>query len=608
MVSLFLVLMGGPQGASAQAIDSTLVARYQLAESFLRSAQFDRAIALLEGLLERSPDTYVFFDKLREAYASVKRYDDAIALLESRIVPGEAGTALRAEKARLQYLNGDETRAFATWDETLEQAPGRPGTYLVLYRSMMQMRLFERATAVLEAGRDALGNNNFFQTDLASLYSLTGRHADAASEYLGVLAQNERQITFVRGRLSQHIDQENALNATIAAAEKAVREEPLYRAYRELLAWLFLEGGRYQKALDQNRAIDRLEDQQGRVLYAFAQQAGDAGAYAPALSAFEEILQRYPDAPSAPEARRATGLLYEQWANRALEAGDPRSDSLFSQAMDAYGRFMEIHPGHTLLAEVQYRIGRINQDIFLDYEAADEAFSTVIRRWPTSEVADRASFELARLAVTLDRIDQARVRYARIAERLRTGELAEAARFELALIHFYRGEFDAALSLTESMKENTSADVSNDAIALKVLLVENRGPDSLDVPLRGMAKALLLVRQRSLEEALSEIDTVLDILGNHALIDDLMFERAKLLAALGRYAESVWAYKEFPLIHPDSYLADRSLFAAARIESEILGDDRAATGTLTRLLTDYPGSLLASETRDIIRGLRGDGT
>ena len=608
IAALLLVLGLSAGTASGQGLDSTLVTRYQLAESYLRAAQFDRAIALLEGLVERSPDTYVFFDKLREAYESVKRYDEAIALVDARLVPGEAGSPLRAEKARLQYLKGDEEAAMATWDEAISEAPDRPGSYLVVYRSLMQMRLFEKAVEVLEYGRHQIGNEELFQTDLAYLFSLTGRHADAAREYIAVLEQNERQITFVRGRLSQQIEQEDVITASIDAAEGAVRRDPLNRAFRELLGWLYLEAGRYEEALDTHRAIDRLEDEQGRVLYAFAQQASDAGAYGAALAAYQEILDRYPDAPSAPEARSATGMLYERWADRMSNAGQANADSLYREAMAAYGRFIDAHRGHELLQEAYMRMGRIHREVFQDLDSAEAAFTTVQTDWPGSATADRASFELARLAVLRDDMGQAQTRYARLADRLRTGELAEAARFELALIHFYRGEFDAALSLTESMKENTSADVSNDAIALKVLLVENRGPDSTDAPLRGLARARLGVRQQRFADALRETDEILASLGNHPLLDEVMFERAGILSRLGRPAEAVAAFHEFPLVHPQSHLADRALFEAARIQSEVLGEDGAATETLTRLLTDYPGSLLAAEARTRIRTLRGDGT
>ena len=98
--------------------------------------------------------------------------------------------------------------------------------------------------------------------------------------------------------------------------------------------------------------------------------------------------------------------------------------------------------------------------------------------------------------------------------------------------------------------------------------------------------------------------------GNAREGDLVVFIEVKARRGLtyGRPADAVAALLEFPLVHPDSYLADRALMAAARIQSEQLGDDAAAGQTLARLLAEYPGSLLASEARTMVRRLRGEGT
>lgn len=595
-----------------QQVDSTLVARYQLAESYLRAAQFDRAIALFEDLAQRSPETVLFTERLREAYESVKRYDDAIALLDARLAGSAAPTLLLTERARLLYLRGDEDEAFSTWDRAVGAQPDQAGTYLAVMRSMMGLRLFERAAAVLELGRDRLDNTSLFQADLAYLYGLSGRHAEAAAEYAGLLAQNPGQGTFVRSRLAQHAADPAALAESIAVFERAVRDRPLDRSTREVLAWLYLETGRYADALNANRAIDRLEQEQGQVLFAFAQQASDAAAYDVALEAYREILERYPDAPSAADARGGMGAMYERRAERLLETA--ASDSTRALARDylreslaTYDRFTTDYPGHPALAEIRYRRARILQDRFFDLDGAEAALEQVVARHPSSAAADRAAFDLGRLEITRGSLEGARLRFARLAERLRTGELAEASRYELALIHFYRGEFDAARALTESMKENTAADVSNDAIGMKVLLVENRGPDSLDAPLRGYARVMLLERQRHPGEALVLADSLLDVLAEHALVDDLQYRRAGLLHQVGRTDDAAAAYAELPLAHPDSPLADRALFAAAELQERVLARPDAAVQTYIRLLETYPGSLLATEARSRIRNLRGDG-
>ena len=343
------------------------------------------------------------------------------------------------------------------------------------------------------------------------------------------------------------------------------------------------------------------------MLYAFALQAIDGGAYDEARAAFGEILDRYPTAPSAADAQLGLGGLHERRAGTLpTDSSDAARRAEFGAALAEYRTFIERWPGHPSVPDARYRVARIRLDVLFDLETAEQDLEALIAGHPGTPAADRAAFDLGRLDVARDRLESARVHLTRLADRLRSGELAESARHELALIHFYRGEFEAARALVESMKENTSADVSNDAIALKVLLVESKGPDSLDTPLRDFAIVLLRERQRRPDEALARLDMLLSDLGDHALIDEASYRRASLLATLGRTSEAIASYLEFPLVHRDSPLADRAFVAAADLQETAHGDRDAAVSTLTRLLADFPGSLLASEARARIRRLRGD--
>lgn len=597
--------------AAAQDIDSTHVARFQLADSYMRAGQFDRAITLLEDLLELSPQTYAFYDKLKEAYEGVKRYDDAIALVERRMGQ-RPDPSLQVEKARLYYLANDEDAANEAWAAAIAMAPSNPNVYRIVYQSLYQVRLFERAIATLEEGRRAAAQPELFRRELAYLYNLTGQHEEAMEEYIGLLEENERQLGYVRSRLSRFIEQEEALNASIAAAERAVRRVPLNRAFRELTAWLYLEAELYDKALDANRAIDRLEQEEGRVLFGFAQQAADAGAYDVALDAYQEILERYPDGPIAPDALLGVGEMYtqrgERLRERALDEEGRRIEAPnYDQALATFETFLERYPTHPYYPEVLRRIGHLQQAVFFDLDAAEQTLNRVIQRYPRSQAVSEAAYDLGRIALLRGELDKARAALGRLEETLRTGELAERARYELALIHLYRGEWESAMTLAQAMQGNTSTDVANDAIELKVLLIENKGPDSLNVPLQDYAEAQLLRRQRKPLQALTVVDTLLATYGSHALADDARYLRAQMLRELGRAEEAAQAYGEIPLMHPRSFLADRSLFAMAETLAQDLGREQEAIDTYSRLLTDFPGSLLAGEARARIRLLRGDG-
>ena len=591
--------------------DSTQVQRFRLADAYFRAGQFDRAITLLEDLYAAEPQTYAFYEKLKQAYENVKRYDDAIRLVEARMA-GTSNPVLLAEKASLLYLKGDEEAASRTWDEALATGPESAGVYRAVYQSMVQQRLFGEAADVLQRGREALDDERLFGRDLAYLYSLTGEHERAMEEYLALLDEDERQLSFVQNRLARFTEGGgDVLEESVRATERAVRRRPLNRAYRELLAWLHLEGEDYRAAYDVYRAVDRLEKEEGRVLFGFAQLAADADAYAVALDAYDEILRRYPDSPAAPEALYGLAKMHERWGEGAGEtalspAGDRVPAPHYEQALATYRQFLQTYPTHPYYPDVLRSIGRLQLDVFLQLGQAESTLREVVSRYARSPAAERAAYDLGRIALLRGDLDAARLAFSRLEEELRLGELAEQARYELALLHFYRGEFEAALSLARALNENTSTDIANDAIELKVLIAENRGPDSLSAPLGRYARARLLLRQQRPQAALDTLDVLLDQSGAHALADDVRFLRADALRRSRQTEAALAAFQEFPLIHPQSYLADQTLFLAAEIQEEELNDADAAITTYTQLLTDYPGSLFAQEARARIRRLRGD--
>ena len=604
-----------PPAASAQesgpAPDTTQVQRFRLAEDYFRAGQFERAIMLLEDLYAASPETYAFYDKLKQSYEHVKRYDDAIRLVEARMGNG-TNPVLLAEKASLLYLKGDEAAAFQAWDEALATDPENAGVYRAVYRSMAEQRLFHEAAERLERGREVMGEKQLFRRDLAYLYSLTGRHAEAMDEYLALLDRDERQLGFVQNRLARFTEGGgDVLGESIRATKRAVRKKPLNRAYRELLAWLHLEADQYRAAYDVYRAIDRLEKEEGRVLFAFAGLAADAEAYDVALDAHDEILRRYPDSPAAPEALYGLAKMHARWAEEtgetALSAtGDRVAAPHYEQALETYRRFLQAHPTHPYYPDVLRSIGRLQLDVFFQLDQAERTLREVVRRYARSPAAEQAAYDLGRIALLRGDLDAARLAFSRLEERLRLGELAEQARYERALLHFYEGEFEAALTLAAALNENTSTDIANDAIELKVLISENRGPDSLSVPLGRYARAKLLLRQHRPQAALDTLDVLLDQFGAHPLADDARFLRATALRQSRQTKAALAAFQEFPLIHPQSYLADQSLFLAAEIQEEELNEADAAIQTYTQLLTDYPGSLFVQEARARIRALRGD--
>ncbi len=603
-----LILIAFAPGAAAQPLDEALTSRFQAAERYLQTGQNEPAIRMLTVLHQEKPDVYLFYDRLRTALESVKRYDDAARLVDGQIRRQGRSVPLLADRGRLEYLSGSESAALKTFEEALAVEPNEPNAYRLVYQALYSLRLLEEAIGVLERAARLPGQEGVFLNDLGFLYLATGRYEEATDAYLGMLARSERQLPFVLSRLQRLMEDPAALAAGVRATERASAREPLNMAYRRLLNHLYLEAGMYDKALNTALAVDRLNDENGQGLIVFARAAADAGAIAAASRAYEEVSRRDPDGPAAPLALFELGELFTRSDLSAEMAIAPDSArALRGRAVTLFADFLKRYPSDPRYPEALRRLADLQREVLGDDEKAARSYREVVRLYPGTAAAEDASLQLAKIAVSQGDLADARTAFVQLAERLRTGPTAEEARLELARLHFYQGEFTAAHSLLRALDQNTSALVANDAIDLKVLLSENRGPDSLSTPLRRYAGAALLLRQGKYDDALSLLDSLIAAEPQHALADDAHLLRAEALQSAGRLVEAEAALSEIPLLFPGSFLADRSLFKAASLLEERLDDPATAITRYTRLLVDYPGSLLAPEARTRIRALRGDG-
>lgn len=597
---LIALLAGAGVPALAQDLDRSLVQPFQEAEAYLDDGAYEEAAELLEPLYRENPDTYVFFDRLLQAYEGQKEYDEAIALVNEQIAETDEAR-WHAEKGRLFHLKGDANAARAAWDEALATDPDNEQTYRMVYSSMAEVRAFEPAIDVMERGREHLGEATLFASELAQLYAVSGQHAQATEEYLALIEQDERRLGYVRSRLHRMFEQSDALEASLPVVEAAVQEDPTHRPNRELLAWMYLEAARYADAYDTYRAIDRLEQEDGQLLLYFAEAALEAEAYEEAVQAYDDVLEEHSESQAAARALPGRGRALEAQAEDA-----PEQDSLLSAALEDYQRFLDEYPNHDDYPEVLGRTATLHLDVLHDYDAAERALDRILEQYPESDAADEARFDLGRLEIKRGNFDEARLVLSRLVDDLRSGDLADRAQYEIARLHFYQGEFESAITLASALENNTSSTVANNAIELKLTIREGQGPDSLDAALHSYAEAELLHRQGQYERARSAVDELLAEHAPHPVADRALFLKATALRDDGRPDEALEVFRALAEEHPQSPLADRSLFEAAELQ-ERHGMADSALETYMELMSQFPGSLLIPDARDRVRALRNAG-
>jgi tetratricopeptide (TPR) repeat protein len=587
----------------AQKSDEAQLRQFQRANQYLRTGETERAIKLLEDLHDEAPENTAFYRKLKEAYEDVKRYDDALRLVDERMASSPT-VSLWSEKACLLYLKEEVERANDTWDRAIQQAPNRVDTYRTVYETLVGLRHFRKAISVLKEGRTTLDRPDAFRTELAQLFGLDGQFEKTMQEYTALLADAPQRVSYVRNRLQTFVEQGQGIEASIRVLQQTIEDAPLNPAYRELLAWLHMEQNDYAAAYDVYRALDRLQEQDGTVLFEFAQKAADAQRYDVATQACEAILERHPDASVAPQVQKTLGDLYREWADADAEGLASTPDtSRYDQARAAYETFLQSYPGHPDYPKGLLRLGTLHLDAYHALDKAQSTLEQLVTNHSQAQVAEKGQYHRARIALLRDSLDRARVLFSRLADNAQESDLADRARYELGRLHFYRGEFDAAMARAKATSQNPAADVANDAIELKTLLQENRGPDSLDTALKTFAQAQLSARQRAHEKALATLDSLLALHPRHPLADNARFQQGTTSLARRDTAAALEAFRAVPERHPRSPYADRSLFRAGKL-LEARGQSAAAVEIYNRLLTEYPTSLLAGDARGRLRTLQ----
>src|SRR5690606_36465422 len=141
--------------------------------------------------------------------------------------------------------------------------------------------------------------------------------------------------------------------------------------------------------------------------------------------------------------------------------------------------------------------------------------------------------------------------------------IAQEARFKVAKTSYYKGDFEWAESQLKILKASTSQLIANDALALKLLISDNKYEDSLHVALKLYAKADLMAFQNKNDEAISLLDKILTDHQDESIEDQALFKQAELLVQKHDYDKAIKNYELIIAYHNDGILVDDAYFYLA---------------------------------------------
>jgi len=594
--------------------------RLRLAQSYERSADFDAALKLYQELFAQDSTNNFIADALRRTYLQLKRYDEAVALVNRLLSRTPNDIGMLAQLGSIYYLKSDEKKAVETWDRAIAINPKEQSTYMLVGSSATQSRLFERAIAIYQRGRIACNNPALFTADIAYLYSITLKYPEATKEYLSSVRQNQAQLSYAQSRIATYTDKPEGLAAATKVIEDGARAESEVVSFQYLLAWIYLEGKKFDQAYEVYQRIDERTKAGGHEIFNFGQRALHERAYAASSRAFQDIVAHYPAFDRLAEVKFG----YAQ----SLEASDSESDTLnlfgrfnpfpskerteadphvpYAGAVAAYEHIVMEFPNTEIAARSLLRVGIIKQEKFFDLDGARSTFESLTKRYAMfGQLSTEGTLRLGDVSVAMGSLEKARSYYETVAGHgLMLHPLQEQAALHLAEIAYFQANFTEATEKLKALTANVISDVTNDALSLQVFLQENLKQN--EPILKDFAKADLLRRQRKLPEALAMFESIVQNNPKSELVDEALMNIGDLQTFMTRYTDAIATYERLLKDFPESIALDRTLMKLANVYERGLKDSVKAIATYELFLEKYPGSIYTGEARKRIRTLRGD--
>ncbi len=543
---------------------------------------------------------------LGRAFADQKRYreaTEAFSLLQDQFPDHLLSHESYLDLGNVWRKVGDARKALAAYEDGLEQNDPsivRSRIRLAvgeLYRD--DLGWYDRAVAqlkplVVHEHRPLAASAQFA---LAFTHERGGRREAATREYQLFLErfpdgdqahEAEKRLTFVQAfATTSPVDEPMLLllsdlaGSSVASAHKVGRYLFHHRHYglasevfeavarrdssRQSEAWYWagrsferqfdrsrLEGTPYESHEDRARAAynevlksepgdDKADDAAIR-LVELDHVAGltDTSTAASLLSAYERLGKTYPNSDQRPYM-----LLRRADAHYAMG-----SDDQTKRALTLYRTVIGRYPGSTASERATYGVGRCLARQ-REYAEAENVLRDFPFAYPGSDLASQVRFQLGVILLERGFVRSATDEFAQLLEAPSSLALDKSVRVLLAECYYRQERFDKAIEIDEQLlSRNPGAEV------WRRLAASHRRASNHD-----RALSVYLDFERKFMR--------------HAAVDSVAFDRASLLAEMGRPTEAIAAFDRFAATHAKSKLAASATRAVADLQFDAGHYDRA---------------------------------
>ena len=564
-----------------------------LAESYFSKGEFEKALYYYDKLNVSQPENSKYVFRIVKIHQELEQYNFAQQIIENKFKKTNNPLYLVELGYNFQLKNQLEL-AQENYDLAISLVKSNPAYSYSVAIKFEEHSLINYAISVLKF---AIKNNDYrnYEFKLAELYAQNHDVENMFLSYLNFCEANESFRDRVLLILSEYIVEDSNSNYNLILKKILLKKLQVSPSifWNQMMSWLYNQQKDFKKSFIQQKSIYKREQKTLQPIIYIGLLAKKNKDYDTAESAFNFILEISQQSKVILEAK--IQLLNLDILLESRNFKEIQND--FKFLIDQYGSSDE-----TLMLQLVYFD-------FLVYNMndKDKAISLIeenlTRNFSNSSKA-KMKIKLADIYLTQEKFNLALIYYTQVYNQIKTGDLAQEARFKVAKTSFYKGDFDWAESQLNILKSSTSKLIANDALELKLLINDYKLKDSLNLPLKLYAKADFYNFQNKNTEAYQILNELILNYPEDAIVNQALIFQAKILESKEKYNEALQNYELIINGNSSSILIDDAYFAAAELCRTKLNFFNKALKYYEKIIFQFQDSIHLVDSNKYYRSLR----
>ncbi len=573
----------------------------RLASQYYVDGEFEKAATMFKNLYTKFPTNNYYFEKYVECLQKSDQQDEAEKVIKTAYQQNKDDVSVSLAYAQILENNDRNSEAEKIYSHIIKQTPKNINEVHYLGSRLRNYQKMDLALQVYENGLKTFNNDPDLAYSAALLYKETGNSAKMISSYLDALLSANDRVSIIQSQFQRYLSKDE-FEILKGQLYDRVQKDPSTIIYTQMLAWVLLQEKNIGGALRQYIALDRRLNLDGLEVFEMGKMASAEGDYEVAMNAYNYII----------ENKNKNLGVYHNARNEILEVNKRKlryqlqvSQEEIEELRKNYEQFFTDFGKNNNTSRVLISYADFEAMIAEDIEKGISLYKELLKiPGLNSYSSANAKIQLGDLYLIYGDIWEATLLYAQVDKEFKDEIIGQEARYRMARLSYFNGEFEWAKEQFDILKASTSRMISNDAIDKVVFINDNLNLDTTAVPMTMFADAEMFVIRRKFSEAISIMDSLLIKFPEHGLADDIFYLKAHIAKEMKDFEMMEGFYLEIINNYPTDIKTDDAIFELAEMYQTILNRPQDALNLYEKLFLEYDNSIFAVESRKRYRFLK----